>query len=55
MEREALGPVEAQYCRVGKCQSGEAGVGGEHPHRSMGYRRKDRGFMEGKLGRGDNT
>ena len=51
LEEENLGPVEAQYPRVGKCQSpktGEDGQGAEYPHRGRGKEEEDMGFMEGK-------
>jgi hypothetical protein len=55
MSGEVLGPVKAQCPSVGECYGGEAGVSrwlGEHPYRSTGEERWDRGFVEEKLGRG---
>jgi len=55
MGGEALGPVKAQCPSIGKCQDVKAGVAkwlGEHPHRSRGEGKWDRGVEEGKLGKG---
>jgi hypothetical protein len=47
MGEEALGPVKVPCPRRGECQGQEAGVSG------LGSRgRRDRGFSEGKLGKG---
>jgi hypothetical protein len=48
MGGEALGPVKVLCPSVGECQGQEVGVGGLG---SRG-RRGDRGFSEGKLGKG---
>ena len=53
MRGEALGPVEAQFPRVGGCWGGKSGLGGwveKHPHRGRrgGW---DRGFEEEQPGR----
>ena len=45
MGGEALGPVKVLCSSVGECQGQEAGVGG------LGGKR-DRGFLEGKPGKG---
>jgi hypothetical protein len=48
MGREALGPVKVLCPSIGECQGQEVGVGG------LGSRGggEDRGFLEGKLGKG---
>jgi hypothetical protein len=48
MGGEALGPVKVPCSSIGECQGQEAGVSG------LGRRgrRGDRGFLEGKLGKG---
>ena len=43
---EALGPVKVLCPSTGECQGQEVGVGG------LGSRGGDRGFSEGKLGKG---
>jgi hypothetical protein len=45
---EALGPVKVLCPSIGECQGQEAGVGGL----GRGEREGDRGFSEGKLGKG---
>jgi len=57
MGGEALGPVNAGFPSVGKCQGREAEVGGwvgKRPHRSRGEGRWDRGLAEDKPEKGDN-
>ena len=49
MRGEALGPVKVLMPSIGECQGQEAGVGGL---RSSGRWEGDRGFVEGKLGKG---
>jgi hypothetical protein len=49
MGGEALGPVKALSPSVGECQGQEAGVGGLV---NKGKRGGDRGFSEGKPGKG---
>jgi hypothetical protein len=46
---EALNPVKVIFPSVRECQGQEAGVGGLG---SRGKRGEDRGFSEGKLGKG---
>jgi hypothetical protein len=58
MGGETLGPMMAQCPSVGKCQGGEAGVGGwvgEHPHGSRGEGVQDGGFPgRGGMGKAEN-
>jgi hypothetical protein len=49
MGGEALSPVKVIYPSVGECQDQEMRVGGLG---SRGKRGGDRGFLEGKLGKG---
>ena len=49
MGGEALGPVKVLCPSVGECQGQELGVGGLG---NRGRRGGDRGFLEGKLGKG---
>jgi hypothetical protein len=49
MRGEALGPVRALSPSTGECQGQEAGVGGLV---SRGEGGRDRGFLEGKIGKG---
>jgi hypothetical protein len=51
MEEEALGPEKAQCPSVGKCQDWGVGVGGLVSRWRGSW---DRGFSEGKPGKGDN-
>jgi hypothetical protein len=46
MGEEALAPVKVLCPSVGECLGQESGVGG------LGSREGDRGFLEGKLGKG---
>jgi hypothetical protein len=48
MGGEALGPVKVLCPSIGDCQDQEAGVDGLGSRRGGG----DRGFLEGKLGKG---
>ena len=48
MGGEALGPVKVLCPSIGECQGQEAGVGGLVSRGSE----DDRGFLEGKLGKG---
>jgi hypothetical protein len=48
MEGEVLGPVKVLCPSIGECLGQEAGVGG------LENRGRDRGFLEGKLGKRDN-
>jgi hypothetical protein len=43
--------VKARCPSVGECQYREAGVGGEHPHRSRGKGEWERELLEGKAGK----
>jgi hypothetical protein len=48
MGEEALGPVKVLCTSIGECQGQEAGVGGLGSR----WRGRDRGLLEGKLGKG---
>jgi hypothetical protein len=53
MGRETLGPVKVLCPSIGECQGQAAGVGGLGIGRwGVGEERVDRGFSEGKLGKG---
>jgi hypothetical protein len=49
MGGEALGPVKVLCPSIGECQGQETGVGGLRSRVGEGG---DRGFLEGKLGKG---
>jgi hypothetical protein len=51
MGRDVVGPMKVLYPSIEECQGQEEGVGGL-VSRGRGEGRGDRGFSEGKLGKG---